>query len=187
MRQSAVFVALSALGLVAAQSNFTVDPNTIEPTKRTEWCNAQFNTCGILCGGVTKANTCTPTDLKFVCTCSNGTAPGLEYYIQSMPTLLCQQAFSECIDDNIGNSQGQGKCTTDIKNRCGTLDPAKAEIGGGGGGGSSSTSAAPSGTPAATTGGEAAASTTARAGAMPTAIGNGIAAVAAGVLAAALL
>jgi hypothetical protein len=91
-----------------------------------------------------------------------------------------------CIDENIGDSQAQGKCTTDIKNKCGTLDPAKAEIGGGDSS-SSSTSGAPSGTPSPTTGGEAAASTTVPAGAMPTAIGNGIAAVAAGLLAAALL
>ncbi|KAK4453319.1 hypothetical protein QBC34DRAFT_434619 [Podospora aff. communis PSN243] len=184
MRQSAVFVALSALGLAAAQSNFTVDPNTIDPTTRTEWCNAEFNTCGILCGGVTKANSCTPSDLKFVCTCTNGTAPGLEYYIQSMPTLLCEQAFKDCIAKNTGNSQEQGKCTSEIKSKCGTLDPAKAEIGGGDSS-ASSTGASPSRTPASTTAGEAAASTTA--GAMPTAIGNGFAAVAVGVLAAALL
>ncbi|KAK0656640.1 hypothetical protein B0T16DRAFT_318943 [Cercophora newfieldiana] len=190
MRQTTALVALSALGMAVAQSNFTIDPATIDPTTRTEWCNAEFNTCGILCGGPasTKANSCTPSDLKFVCTCSNGSAPGLEYYIQSMPTLLCEQAFKDCIAKNIGNSQEQGKCTTDIKGKCGTLDPAKAQVGGGDSGSSSSaTTAAPTGSAASTSGGAAATTTTQNAGAMPTLIGNGFAAVAAGVLAAALL
>jgi len=187
MRQTTILVALSALGVAAAQSNFTIDPAVIDPTTRTEWCNAEFNTCGILCGGVTKANSCTPSDLKFTCTCTNGTAPGLEYYIQSMPTLFCEQAFKDCIAKNTGNSQEQGKCTTDIKNKCGTLDPAKAQIGGGGGGSSSSSAAASTGTGPTGTSGGAAPTSTSKAGAMPTLVGNGFAAVAAGVLAAALL
>jgi hypothetical protein len=189
MRQTTVLAALSALGAAFAQSNFTVDPNTIELTTRTEWCNAEFNTCGILCGGNTKANSCSPTDLKFVCTCSNGTAPGLEYYIQTMPTLLCEVAFSECIEKNTGNSQGQGKCKTDIKSKCGTLDPTKAQVGDGGSGSSSSstTTAAPTGLGTTTAAGGAAPTSTSGAGAMPTLVGNGFAAVAAGVLAAALL
>jgi len=188
MRQASVFVALSALGLAAAQSsnNFTVDPNTVDPTTRTEWCNAEFNTCGILCGGKTKANSCTPNDLKFVCTCTNGSAPGLEYYIQSMPTLLCEQSFKDCIAKTVGNSQDQGKCTTDIKNKCGTLDPAKAQVGGGSSPSSSSSAAAPTGSTSGTAN-AAPSSPTSVAGAVPTMVGNGLAAIAAGVLAAALL
>jgi hypothetical protein len=104
-----------------------------------------------------------------------------------VPQLLCEQSFKDCIAKNIGNSQEQGKCTTDIKNKCGTRDPAEVETGSGSSGPStSSTSAAPSGS-AATTSGAAVASNTSQAGAMPTIVGNGIAAVAAGVLAAALL
>lgn len=189
MRQASVFVALSALGLAAAQnSNFTVDPNTIDTTTRNDWCNGELNTCSILCGGRNKANTCNPSDLKFVCTCSsNNSAPGLEYYQQSMPTYLCDQAFKDCIAKNVGNALEQGKCTTDIKNKCGTLDPAEAKIGGGSSSPSSSSSAAaPTGSPTGTTN-AAPSSSTSVGGALPTMVGNGLAAVAAGVLAAALL
>jgi len=31
----------------------------------------------------------TQETLEYDCTCSNGTAPGLEYYIQTMPTVSC--------------------------------------------------------------------------------------------------
>jgi hypothetical protein len=36
MRQTTVFVALSALGVAVAQSNFTIDPSVIDPTTRSE-------------------------------------------------------------------------------------------------------------------------------------------------------
>ncbi|KAK0751562.1 hypothetical protein B0T18DRAFT_317391 [Schizothecium vesticola] len=191
MRQSSIVVALSAVSVAVAQ-NFTVNPTDVDLTTRTQWCNAEFNTCGILCGGTFNDNSCTPNDLKFTCTCTNGTAPGLEYYIQTMPTFICQKAFEQCTAKNTGDSIAQNKCTTDIRAKCGTLDPSKANIPAAGGDEPSPT-AAPS--PSATGGSQAGAggnapATTSSTAAGPTMIaqiGNGLAVVAAGVFAAALL
>ena len=101
----------------------------------------------------------------------------------------CQEAFSECIQANANDAQGQKNCTDNIQSKCGTLDPNKAVISSG-----STTSAAPSGstTPTGTgaTGTNSAAATpTSSKNAGPTAavLGNGAAVLAMGVLAAALL
>ncbi|KAK5658793.1 hypothetical protein OQA88_1605 [Cercophora sp. LCS_1] len=186
MRQSTVFVALSALTLVAAQSNnFTIDPSTVKLETRSAWCNGEFNTCNLLCGSDPLDNQCDPATLKFSCKCQNGTAPGLEYYQQTLPTFLCEESYGRCIEKTTGDSQAQSRCAKDIRAKCGTLDPTKAEVGGGSGG--TSSSAAPSGSSAPTGN---VASTSTQGAAAPTHaayIGNGFAAVAAGVLAAALL
>ena len=182
MRQSSIVVALSAASVAVAQ-NFTVNPADVELTTRNQWCNAEFNTCSILCGQAFDQNDCSPTTLKFTCTCSNGTAPGLEYYIQTMPTFLCIKAFEQCNEKNAGDSIAQNKCTTEIKNRCGTLDPSKADIKAPGG---AETSAAPSSSPT-QAGNAPAATTTTPAGSAATKLGNAVALVAAGVFAAALL
>lgn len=145
------------------------------------------------------------------CTCQNGTAPGLEYYTQTiysvriscrldgLPQLtlsfqfVCQQAFQDCIAANVGNQTGQTACTTNIQDNCGTLDPTKFV----GSSGDSSSSSSPSSTPKATgapspsptasDSGAAATSSTSH-GAAPTAayLGNGAAVVAAGLFAALL-
>lgn len=73
---------------------------------------------------------CDPTELSpplqatlnYTCTCSNGTAPGLEYYEQTLPTFICNQAFEDCIAANVGNARGQTNCTDSIKSQCGTID-----------------------------------------------------------------
>ncbi|KAK1755318.1 hypothetical protein QBC47DRAFT_214146 [Echria macrotheca] len=201
MRSTTIFAAaLSALSLASAQNqNFTIDSNKIDPTTRTQWCNAQFNTCGILCANNAKENTCTPvwdrdvllldmslrglqSNLSYDCACQNGSAPGLDYYTQTMPTFICEEAFSECIAKSVGDSIGQDKCKKDIKAKCGTLDPSKADVSSGS---SSSSAAAPSGT-AATTTGAAPASTSSHSAGAPTHAVHGVA-VAAGILAAALL
>ncbi|KAK3902879.1 hypothetical protein C8A05DRAFT_33380, partial [Staphylotrichum tortipilum] len=87
MRQNILLAALSALTVATAQTtNFTINPGAVKPSIRSDWCNAEYNTCGKLCSGNPTANDCDVNTLEYVCTCSNGSAPGLQYYIQSMPT-----------------------------------------------------------------------------------------------------
>ncbi|KAK4128859.1 hypothetical protein N657DRAFT_608662 [Parathielavia appendiculata] len=191
MRHSTLFAALSALAVAAAQ-NFTIDPNTVEPVLKSQWCGAEYNSCKELCGGNPTKNECDVNTLSYNCTCSNGTAPGLQYYIQTIPTFICEKAYTDCIAANINSAKAQDDCKTNIKNKCGTLDPAKAEVNTGSS--SSSSSAAPSSTSApsqTSAGGQSAApsSSSSRAAAAATNIayiGNGVAAVAAGVFAALL-
>lgn len=121
------FIALSALSalLVSAQnSTFQIDPSEVELSTRAQWCTAQSNTCGTLCDGNPEENDCQVETLQYACTCQNGSAPGLQYYTQTMDTFVCQQAFTDCNNANVGNANGQKNCTTSIQDNCGTLDPA---------------------------------------------------------------
>lgn len=99
---------------------------------------------------------------------------------------MCETSYANCIEETTGDSQGQSKCKTDILAKCGTLDPTEAVIDGDNSEDAAS-SVAPSGS-AATSG--AVGSTSTQPAAAPTHaayLGNGVAAMAAGVLAAALL
>ncbi|KAK0731476.1 hypothetical protein B0H67DRAFT_74816 [Lasiosphaeris hirsuta] len=183
MRQSTIFAALSALTLAVAQ-NLTIDPAEVDPATRADWCKAEFNTCDTLCAKNPTANSCNPTTLKFECTCSNGSAPGLEYYSQSLPSLICQQAFSDCIEANVGEPQKQSDCKKNIQAKCGTLDASKADLSEPV---SSSSAAAPSATGASTSASApTSTSSTAAAATKAAYIGNGVAVIAAGVFAALL-
>ncbi|KAH6650221.1 hypothetical protein F5144DRAFT_597703 [Chaetomium tenue] len=192
MRQNILLVALSAATVAsAAERNFTIDTSAIKPSLKADWCGAEYNTCRTLCANSPTANDCDTETLEYSCKCSNGSAPGLEYYIQTIPTFICEQAYSDCMAANTASSKAQDECTTNIKSQCGTLDPSKAQVNGPSdddsttsAGGSSPTDS-PSGSGAANA---PASTSTSTGGAVPTAayIGNGAAMVAAGVFAALL-
>ncbi|CAD6447144.1 a18eb855-566b-44d7-9f5d-3c0649a5f8de-CDS [Sclerotinia trifoliorum] len=122
-------VGLSIVALVAAQSsssNATIDPNSIDPSMRAQWCNAQLNTCGTLCNGAVNDNTCDTTDLNYTCTCtSNSSTPGLQYYTQTLPTYICEQVFSNCIAAGENDAAAQKLCSQNEATNCGHLDPDK--------------------------------------------------------------
>ncbi|KAK4174225.1 hypothetical protein QBC36DRAFT_44915 [Triangularia setosa] len=190
MRQSILFAALSAVTAVVAQNqNFTIDINKVEPAQKSRWCNAQFNSCGRLCFGSVQENDCKSADLSYDCICSNGTAPGLDYYAQTLPSFICEEAFKQCTDTRQGGSASElKKCTTEIRDNCGTLDPNDATAGDNSDDEEDTTTAAPSGTQgAAATNSPSTSTSQAAAPTNFAQIGNGMAAVAAGVFAAALL
>ncbi|KAH6854214.1 hypothetical protein B0I37DRAFT_24278 [Chaetomium sp. MPI-CAGE-AT-0009] len=183
MRQNVLLVALSAATVaIAAERNFTINTSAVEPSVKADWCAAQYNTCRLLCSAGARANDCDTTTLEYKCTCANGTAPGLEYYIQTIPTFVCEQAYSDCIAANTGSSRAQDECKTNIKDQCGTLDPTKAQAD------TPSEDSTTSAASSATASNAPASTSSSTAGAMPTAayIGNGVAMVAAGVFAAML-
>lgn len=186
MRSTIILGALSAFSFVAA--DFPLDPNVVDPTLRNQWCSSEYSACDQLCGGSATTNDCDPDTLKYKCVCPDGKAPALDEYTQTMPTFICEKAFEVCNAANVGDARAQKNCTTSIKDNCGTKDPFKANVGGGSG---SQSSSAPTTTGAAqTTAPTTAPTTTSSSAAMATnlaMIGNGVAAVAAGVLAAALL
>ncbi|EFW99618.1 hypothetical protein CMQ_7986 [Grosmannia clavigera kw1407] len=180
--RNTILIAASAVGLAVATTNFTIDPNSVQLSTRSSWCAGQENTCTTLCSDSPTANSCDP----------NKSAPGLQYYLQTMPTYICNEAYAECVSENPNNATGQSACKSDIQDNCGTLDPSKADLSSG-----TTTSAAAASTTASTTGSNSAtAATTAsasavttassKAGAMPTNMahyGSGVAAVAVGLFA----
>ncbi|KAM0459125.1 hypothetical protein ACHAO4_002517 [Trichoderma viride] len=132
MRSSAIFVAIAATAVSAqgtvptykSSLNMTIDPNTVPQQQRAVWCQGQTNTCQVLCDNNTDQNDCNQAQLTFDCTCaSNSSAPGLQFYTQTLPTFICQQLFSSCIQTNAGNADGQDECKSKIQKLCATQNP----------------------------------------------------------------
>jgi hypothetical protein len=188
LRLSLVAVALASFSLVNAQ-NFTVDPNSVDSGKRSQWCAAEINTCGTLCGnGNIGNNACDVNTLSYACACADGSSPDLEQYKNTMPWFFCQQNFETCISTNVGNSNAQKNCTTSIQNKCGNETASQIVA-------TTSTTAAPTasststGSAASSASATVASSSSSTAAAAPTNlayIGNGAAVVAAGLFAALL-
>ncbi|KAL6700511.1 hypothetical protein J3F84DRAFT_122742 [Trichoderma pleuroticola] len=130
MRSSAIFVAIAA-AVVSAQVptyksslNMTIDPNSVPQQQRAVWCQAQTNTCQVLCDNNADENDCNQATLSYDCTCaSNSSAPGLQFYTQTLPTFICEQLFSNCIQTNAGNQDGQNACKSNIQKLCATRNP----------------------------------------------------------------
>ncbi|KAH7326589.1 hypothetical protein B0I35DRAFT_139273 [Stachybotrys elegans] len=131
MRVSASVLAVAAFAAsVSAQStvpeynsslSMEIDPNSITAGDRARFCRGQQNGCRGLCGS-TASNSCDRDTLDYECTCSsNNSAPGLQYYANTMPTLICQELFGQCNQANIGNADNQEACLNNIFAEC---DPA---------------------------------------------------------------
>ncbi|TVY52109.1 hypothetical protein LCER1_G004634 [Lachnellula cervina] len=161
--KSIAVVALLAGFAVSQTTNTTVNIGALSLTMKGQWCGAQQATCPELCPDYVK-NDCDSNTLVVNCTCGNGTAPGLQYYINTIPTFLCEEKHTECKANNAGSATAQKACDDAEKADCGTLDPAKYVAPS-----STSSSASASSTAASsTTAASAAATTTSKAAAAPT-------------------
>ncbi|KAK3191649.1 hypothetical protein K4F52_002464 [Lecanicillium sp. MT-2017a] len=190
--RAALAVALAAVGLTGAQTvqnytsalDMTIDPNTVELKDRAMWCSDEQNVCGLLCNHNTSPNTCDVDTLKYECKCaSNSSAPGLQYYGNSMPSHICFELFARCNTKYVGDADNQELCKTNIQALCGTADAGKASTGSGDDSSSSASPASSTAGPDATggAGGDSDATSSTQSGfAAPTmAPGQGIAAAAA--------
>ncbi|TVY15698.1 hypothetical protein LARI1_G005730 [Lachnellula arida] len=171
--KSIAVVALLAGFAVSQTTNTTVNIGALSLTMKGQWCGAQQATCPELCpdyikndcdSGANANNDPEQNTLAVNCTCGNGTAPGLQYYINTIPTFLCEETHTECKANNAGSATAQKACDEAEAADCGTLDPAKYVVPT-----STSTSASASATAASsTTAASAAATTTSKAAAAPT-------------------
>lgn len=101
------------------------DPNTVDLATRSGWCGAQQNTCDTLCSDNTNKNNCDDNTLKWECTCSsNSSAPGLQYYTQTIPTFICNQLTADCVAKT-STSAGTKECRTKIEPLCAEQAPPK--------------------------------------------------------------
>ncbi|UZP33638.1 hypothetical protein NXS19_001454 [Fusarium pseudograminearum] len=130
MRSSFAILAM-AVSAVSAQSvktykdslDMTIDPNSVELTTRSSWCGAQQNTCDTLCSDNTDKNNCNDDTLNWECTCSsNSSAPGLQYYTQTMPTFICENLFAQCISQT-NTQSGSEECKKKIQSKCAEQSP----------------------------------------------------------------
>jgi hypothetical protein len=182
MRTVLAWAALSAL-LTSVVADYNINVTNVPDATRSSWCSAEYTACTTLCSS-TLNNTCDPTTLLYNCTCTNGSAPGLQYYKNTMPWYLCEEAYAECIQNNANDLTGQNNCKTSIQDNCGTLN--LSDFSAASPSSDSKTSATGSATPhspSATSASDSAASPTKKA----VYLGNGVAALAVAVFAAALL
>lgn len=137
--RSTLVLALTTATAVYAQSvpkyesslNMTISPDSVEPTRRATWCTGQQNTCETLCGDETNLNECDDEKLTWECTCaSNNSAPGLQYYTETLPTFICDSLFGQCITQHQDDAVGQSECTKNIKSQCAEQNPPKEPVGG---------------------------------------------------------
>ncbi|CAF3481217.1 hypothetical protein SNK03_001360 [Fusarium graminearum] len=132
MRSSFAILAM-AVSAISAQSvktykdslDMTIDPNSVDLTTRSSWCGAQQNTCDTLCSDNTDKNNCNDDTLNWECTCSsNSSAPGLQYYTQTMPTFICENLFAQCISQT-NTQSGSEECKKKIQSKCAEQSPPK--------------------------------------------------------------
>lgn len=74
---------------------------------------------------VQRTNPSTQDTLKWDCTCaSNSSAPGLQYYTQTVPTFICQELLNECVSQT-NTQKGTEECRTKIEPKCAKQNPPK--------------------------------------------------------------
>ncbi|KAI9684385.1 MAG: hypothetical protein M1829_002195 [Trizodia sp. TS-e1964] len=105
---------------VAQNSSLPIDPGSVALDTRSNWCLSELNTCPLLCGGASQANTCTAENLNFSCLCSNGSSPALELYTNTLPFYVCQEFIAQCIRNAPNDATKQAACKAN--NHCGTLN-----------------------------------------------------------------
>lgn len=115
--------------------SYTPDLSTakVPVSTRAAWCRGETTVCDTLCGAPAQlptTNDCSIDTLAFNCICQNGTAPGLQYYQNSLPSFICEETFKQCEAARAGDAQGQADCKTGVRSKCGTLSADKSTSGG---------------------------------------------------------
>ncbi|TKX25344.1 hypothetical protein C1H76_2577 [Elsinoe australis] len=140
MFYSSLLVAATAMtSMVAAQ--IQINPGSVPQTERNSWCDAQRNTCPLICNGTgTTSNTCDPNQLTYNCVCTSGASPNVSDYQQTLPFFVCQTSIAQCITANT-DAAAQSQCRAVT---CGSRNASAATT-------TTSSSAAPSSTAASST------------------------------------
>ncbi|TQB68786.1 hypothetical protein MPDQ_002828 [Monascus purpureus] len=137
MLSSVAFVFSSLLATALCNYTFPEGFNIglVSPQERNSWCLAQRNSCPQICGGVATTNYCdsvslsiypslSDTTLDFNCVCSNGSQADVTPYAQTIPSLVCQNNYGQCVANHPNDLDGQKKCKDDAQ--CGTLNASDA-------------------------------------------------------------
>lgn len=84
------------------------NPQSVPVGTRDQWCTSQIAQCPLIClqtegnSAGTDANDCDPTSLSYDCVCSNGIAPNISEYSQTIPYFICTEYNTQC-QANCGN------------------------------------------------------------------------------------
>ena len=141
-------ISISALvaSIAVSVSAQTIDPNVSlarsPPTQHTnndlqsvpigtrdQWCVSQESECPLIClqtpgnSGGTDANDCDPTTLTYDCVCSNGIAPNVSEYSQTIPYFICTEYNSQCQTACGNDNTCAAACTQE--HPCGAQNPTR--------------------------------------------------------------
>jgi len=122
----------TALFSITGQAQYSIDPNSVPLSTRSQWCQSQITSCPLLClqlpgaSGTTSANDCDATTLTFDCVCGNGQSPNASEYSQTIPYFECQEYGDQCVTACNGDSTCQAACRDD--NPCGAQNPTRVNV-----------------------------------------------------------
>jgi len=142
------FAAVSLLFAIVGSQ--TIDPNSVSISLRDTWCSNQQASCPLLClqqasTASTTSNSCDPKTLDWSCVCSNGIAPNISEYSQTIPYYECTEVANQCVNNcGLANNACANTCRT--AHPCGAQNPTRVNV-------TSSTASASGGSAAATSGG----------------------------------
>jgi len=116
-RITVLLVALFATLVVFCRVG-ALDPNSVDIGTRRTWCTNQVATCTNICqdsGNGVLSNTCDPTNLSYICTCTNGLAPNSSEYTQTIPYFECTYDEQAC---NQACAVGDQTCINGCQKNC---------------------------------------------------------------------
>ncbi|MCJ1228354.1 hypothetical protein MMC12_005015 [Toensbergia leucococca] len=124
-------LAVAVLGLANLVASQTIDPDSVPIATREVWCNSQVTSCPLLCSQITPSastatdeNSCSASDLTFLCVCSNGQQPNASNYSQTIPYFECTEYATQCVNAcSTTNTSCQSACRTN--NLCGAQNPTR--------------------------------------------------------------
>lgn len=121
------FLAITGLLASIASAAYYIDPDSVSPKIRNEWCQSQISSCALICSqyptGDTELNTCNRNMLTYGCICGGSIQPNMTEFALTLP-------YFTCVEWGIRCNAGCGEdiiCLADCivhKNPCGALDPA---------------------------------------------------------------
>jgi hypothetical protein len=122
----------AALFAISANTQYVIDPDSVDLQTRTSWCTTQKSTCPLLClqlkadSSTTVANDCDPATLSYECICGNGLSPNASEYSQTLPYFLCTEFGTRCVNNCNADPTCQFNCRKD--NPCGAQDPRRVNV-----------------------------------------------------------
>lgn len=113
---------------VSAQSQYTIDPNTVSNDTRNYWCEQQISECPLICldqgaSGSTTSNDCQADSLTYSCVCDNGLSPNVSQYSQTLPYFICTEWGTQCVSNCGGDTTCGAACRQD--HPCGASNPTR--------------------------------------------------------------
>lgn len=129
---TSLFLAAAVSSVASAQSQYYIDPNSVNIVTRQSWCTSQTSACPLIClqtsanSADTYANTCDAETLSYSCVCSNGITPNASEYSQTLPYFTCTQFGQNCVAACGSDNLCASNCRAN--HPCGAQNPTRVNL-----------------------------------------------------------